>query len=387
MGGIMDTKSSSFWFFLILGVGVGLCFEMIKGPRIEMNSARFAFMKMEDEADEPAPASSAFRSSRKTKIIHAARPSAPAEKLAGLDPVAPGAEAGAPGATGDKAKEADKAASKANDKDKKKDKDKDKKKKKKKKKTVPGTGEDANKNAAAKDESKEPKADDADADSGPMGPGPSYATGPTATDENKIPQTLEEWENYLMGSPDFNRVSRFIRYFQTGVVKSDVFYAVIEKMLSENDDKMNELAVMALGSTPSPMSFSDLVKVTHVEAISTRVRKQAQSYLNGYMNIQYIRVLSSVLGLDLDDNDEHYVRLEAIRLMEVAAQYYLKGTTHTGGSGQPNQQSTTPSPAVKNYFSSLAGTLTRVSQNEPDSSVRSAAGQALTNLEELLGKS
>jgi hypothetical protein len=360
----MEIKSS-FWVFVGFGVAVGLAFEMVKAPD-QTDAVRHISYRMDDEGLAVPGVNANFSVHKR---IRPARLEQKASQVAGLDPAA-------------SEKKAETPAAKDAKKDEKKDakKDEKKKKKKKKKKTVEGAGDQANNQTGDSDsDAKKNSGNDSnDSFQGATGAGTSYATGQFSDDEGRLPETLKEWEDYLLRDPDFKRTSRLIKYFQVGAVKADIFFSVVKEMLDDSREAMKELAVMAYGSAPSSQSFTALVGISRDTRYSKAVITQAATYLKTYAQLQHLSILKNAISLDADSD----TNLEALSLLEDAAKHHLRSSSNTN----PGQYGTNPrvTSSITRQFTPFLTILTHMFQLSVDTSVRNAAGQALTDLQSLL---
>ncbi|MEK7355007.1 MAG: hypothetical protein AAB250_01060, partial [Bdellovibrionota bacterium] len=263
------------------------------------------------------------------------------------------------------------ATKKAEDEKKKKD-DKKKKKKKKKKKTIKGKGETTPETDDSEDEAKNDSDDFSN---------PAYTGGPGVSnivDPNKIPETVEEWLAFLMPSPDFDKTAKFVKFYQNGAIKAEIYYEVVGKMLEDPREKMIELGVMALGSTPSVKSFTMLSDFTIVEKDLARPKAQAQSYMRMYTRLEYLQHLTSAFSAG-----SVQASMEALKQLEIAIALHLKGA----GTDQPTEQDTTPrAPAsnVSRYFNPIVGALENLLATSENTLVLGEATKALQNLQSSL---
>jgi hypothetical protein len=241
---------------------------------------------------------------------------------------------------------------------------------------------------------KEKKAAEDAAAEAAAGAGPGIAAaaepvGAAAANLNApaIPVTLEQWQAYVLSSPDFTRTSFMIQMYQTGVLKADVYFVVAGQMSVDPRDKMRELGVMALGATPSSRSFTLLIGVLDNTREVTRTKSQAKTYLKLYTQVQNLKTLSLVLA---QDSDPH-VTTQALILLQLAAQTYIKqtnehiSTTPPGGTGTPADPRSPAATPTSRYFDPFLSILTQLEHGSHDTSVRTSAGQALIQLHTLLG--
>lgn len=298
-------------------------------------------------------------------------------QIAGLDPVEKTVtEIPAPKPADDAAKKA--AEKKAADEKKKKE-DEAKKKKKKKKKKKAGEPEAAAGTPASGDDEK--KDDEKPAESGPSAN--MNGTGVTpygAVDPNKNPQTYEEWIAYLFTNPSFEKTSKFIQLTQIGNVKTEIFYAVVEKMLLSQAPRMHEFAVMSLGSYANLQSFELLFAVGNEPSMDEKVKSQARSYLSQYGGLSYVGILGAAAAVPDDAEMSNY----AISLILEQARANLAASSTTPATPGASDTTRTPASSAVKVYQSLVTTLNAVAQNSPDANLRASAQNAASAIAALL---
>lgn len=244
---------------------------------------------------------------------------------------------------------------------------KDDKKKNKKKKKIKNK-KDAQPGSPA-EESEEETTDEETNETAMMGGLNSQVTPGNSAVSND-PQTAEQWYAYLLAHPDFEHVSKFIQMAQIDAIDSDVFYAVIEKLLLNTDVRMQDFAVLALGSTPSQESFVLLAQVSNDIQMTANTKATAKSHMVKYTRIEYVGHLGSVASLDEDAS----TTLAALDLVQDSARKLLKT--------DPTPRS--PASNVTRTFDSILEAMTQLSTTATDLSVRSQAAQTVSTLRNLL---
>ncbi len=131
-----------------------------------------------------------------------------------------------------------------------------------------------------------------------------------------IPTTMADWAALILQEPNPKNVDKFIQYHRTNIVKDEVFYGIITKMLADPRAKMQELGVVALAASPSAKSFIILSSTVAEGKISTAAMNQAKQSLTSYSLPQYVNILGYVIQTG---SAPEAARLEAIQLVEVAA--------------------------------------------------------------------
>lgn len=299
------------------------------------------------------------------------------EQIAGLEPVKSVTEIAPPAVSKEDVAKVD-AAKKAAEKkaaDEKKKKDDAKKKKKKKKKST-DTDAATTTSDSAKIDDKKPT-EPAGEMGGALNPFNGAYAG-AAPNQNKNPETADEWFAYLANGPTFEKTSKFIQLKQVNTLKDDVFYPVVEKMLSTSATRLHEFAVMSLGSTPSLQSLEVLYLVGNEPSIEDQTKAQAAGYLKVYNRLDYVQILASAAGLPDNAALNNYA-ISMIR--QTYAANLGAPTTQTPGATIMNRAPA--SNVVKTYVSVLA-TLRAVIASTPDANIRFSAEALASQLDAYL---
>jgi hypothetical protein len=298
------------------------------------------------------------------------------ERVAGLDPVKTVTEVAPVKDT--KVEEAKKAADKkaADDKKKKEDDAKKKKKKKKKEDAAPTTSPV---DAAKPSDDEKKKDESANTDARMNGGQSAMPIAPfTQQDPNKIPVTVEEWIAYLVANPSFEKTSKFIQLAQIGVVKSEVFYPVVEKMLS-SEGRLPEFGVMALGSLPNAQSFELLAAVANEQSMPDKLKQSAQQDMDTYVRIEYVSFLGTVAATSKDAA----VANIAINMIQRSYQ-----NLQPLSSSQPTASTTrTPASSLKkiyDIYEQIATALATTGTASTDGSVKDNAARTAHYLNQIL---
>ena len=368
-------ERNQFWILVGLGLMCGVCLEIIKAPAHGEKVRLAGFTTFETLLDEGSPVYQPSEKVEKPRghiepeIVETQNEIV--ETLAEDPPPQPVTVAqNAP---------LDEAAAKKKAEDEKKKKaDEDKKKKKKKKKKKEAAGEVPQDQT---EESEEKPTDDeaaAPAEVAGAGPGAGPAAPQAINDGN--PHTFEEWKAFLLAQPNFDRLSKFIREFQTGNMKAEVFYKVVDALLADPRIKMKEYGVIALAGTPSTRSFSGLVNVLHSES-DDRVRGQADGYLKMYGQPKNLRFLANVIA----SNSKSATQMEAIRIIKSSAESYAQQPQVDPTSTEPRASHT---GTMSRYYEPLVELLDQASRNgQTDGNVRAAAAETLASLQAILADS
>jgi hypothetical protein len=361
----MSNRNRTLWLAAIVVIGLGLMIEAMKTSRSSTTASNrsrgglFGFASMEDESSPEL----GIRNRRGVSHMQAAdRARARLQgrlsggRLAGLtadldsQPAKPEATPGAANLAAPlkiNTEEAAKAAAK-------KKADAAKKKKKKKKKSAVAQKQNAVDVTVTED------SDDESEDSPDLsGPGAAAVraivtnSGKAAgdaknTDDSNEPETLEEWIAYIMREPSYERTMKLVDAVQQRRLDPSIFHDVIAEMLADSREKMQEHAVLALGSYPSLKSFLMLQSINFTISETSPLKIQSRNHLKNYSRIENLRYLASLIASSgsgsgsgsVDTN----VLFEALRLIHLSANFYSGGATSSssGGSQTPPKPAATP---------------------------------------------
>ena len=204
-------------------------------------------------------------------------------------------------------------------------------------------------------------------------------------DENAIPRTAKEWEDYLLREPDFERTSKFVRYHQVGIVSNQIFFDVTSLMVLDSRPKMREMGVMALGASPNSRSFAMLVQLQRSESANSPLKGQVSRYIQMYKRLENLRHLASALTQQQQTETSALTSYEALKLLRMAVAEYIDDPVPAPGSVQAQGRVPATAPASK-YFGPLLPVLTGVSAHSPDANVRQAAQQTINEITGLITK-
>lgn len=128
-----------------------------------------------------------------------------------------------------------------------------------------------------------------------------------------------EWEKKLLTNPSLSATTGFIQSYLNGSVSSRVFYSVVETMLKDNRAEVRGYGVLALGSTPSAMSFNELAALLKTEPASSAIRPKIDEYLNQYTELKNLDVLANVMNA----STSAFNVVMAISKVDASAQKYI----------------------------------------------------------------
>ncbi len=255
-----------------------------------------------------------------------------------------------------------------------------KKKKKKKKKSTVNGGPSVDTSATTSND------DDDDSDSSSdFGGGSSSFGGGTSSQRvitqgqavNEDPETLEEWLAYILPEPNYDRTMKLITQNQTHAIDSEIFHEVITQMLADSRAKMHELAVLALGTSPSVKSFLLLEAANLAQTGNSALRLQTRTHMKAYSKIENLRYLSNAIATEIQASTAY----EALRLIQVAVTNYKPKTNPPPATGG----GVSSSAVVVRQFTPLVSVLTRLAQTSPDATVQQEAATTLQQVRSLLG--
>ena len=396
----MSNRNRTLWLAAIIVISLGLMIEAMKTSRsttaagARQRGGLFGFASLEDES---SPELGTRNRRGVSQMLAADRARARLQgrlsnnRIAGLDAdidAAPAAPTATPGAATLanplKINTAEAAKKKAED---------AKKKKKKKKKTAEKkNGVDVTVTEASDDDSEN------DTDVSPTGFGPSNVRSATAgaagagakqAEESKDPETLEDWIAYIMRDPSYERTMKMVDAVQQRRMDPSIFHEVIAEMLADSRAKMQEHAVLALGSYPSLKSFLMLQSINFTISETSPLKVQSRNHLKNYSRIENLRYLASLLSSAGSGNSasvDTNVLFEALRLIHLSANFYSGNVSSSGsgGSQTPPKPAATPASVVR-QFNPLVPALNRIAQTSDDSNIRQEASQALRQVQVITG--
>lgn len=380
-------ERNQFWIFLGLGLAVGACLEFMKSPNNQpvrlAGFTQFETLLEEGKAVHVEEVIKPAAKSRSTKDIEEIVP----QKIAAIDlpPVLNGqpvegtaAEKPAPPMTDEEKKKKEEEEKKKKELAKKK---RLKEKKKKAREEIRKQREALEAEAKAKEEAeKEKKSDDGEA--AVMQPGPALPMIGQITNDG-LPKTVPEWEAYLMKDVDFERMAKFVKLYQTGTVKPEVFYPVIESMLQDSRPKIRSLAVVGLTSTPSTQSFTTLIG--HRNDADSGIRKNIGSAISSYAQLENLKFLIPIITTPGDSAPI----IEAIQILKRSATtnaqaFALRNQVPIQGSNQGGNQGRNSATALAKFYTPFLSALRIASNQSHDNGLRSLANQTAVELQTII---
>ncbi len=195
--------------------------------------------------------------------------------------------------------------------------------------------------------------------------------------------SAEEWMRKLLSRPNVGETKRFIDHFNKALITPEVFYKVVNAMISDSRNEMKQLGVLCLGSTPSVLSFQLLAQVIKNERGGTPAQKDAEGFADKYKEIGRLALLERILRASTGSNPT----VLALTKLEASATQYLNQPT------QPQQQTGTGTQAAaapaRNYsanFQRFVPILTSLGKSR-DQAIKDQSGRTLSLLQGLLNNS
>lgn len=363
-----------FWVFLSLGLALGMFLEILKSPptTVPVRLAGFSQFETlleegkETVADEPKAPKQAHR--RNEEPI-APRQLSPEEmNMVVAEPTATPAPTPKPETAEEKKKREE---------EEKKKKLKEKKRKIKEKRRLIEEQRRLKAEAEAKAKENEAPAENEAANNTGSDAPPVFG-GPMRAFDQFEPKSAQEWEAFLLKEIDPERVKRFVKLYQTGIVKKDIFFPVIEAMLEDPRPRMRQLAINALGAANSSQSFEMLIHTRQTDAEKSN-RELAARYLRNYGSANLFAVLNEVISAS-SDSDAVY---EALQLVKAAAEDSLKGSKGAPPATTGVQASSLTASWIRMY-SPFVSSIQRTIRQSNNGNIKYMGSQALAAINSLI---
>ncbi len=172
------------------------------------------------------------------------------------------------------------------------------------------------------------------------------------TQKSGLPISYQDWAQLILPAPSPANVAKLIEYYKNGMVSSEVYYSLLEAMMSEPNPKQQKLAIYAAGETPSVQSFEFLVQVEKSQP-NTQSAATASQNLGEYKIINQVQILRAVLTTYMSDA---LTIQYATAVLQASAETYIANRTPTavptgGGTGTTK----TGNPTAQTLASAYAG--------------------------------
>ena len=197
------------------------------------------------------------------------------------------------------------------------------------------------------------------------------------------PKTLKDWLAVIERDGHFNGVAKLIREYQAKRVEDDLFYQVVDNLLSSREARLREQGLMALSATPNLLSYSRLLKYLPSES-SARLREFGLTSLNSYRDISYLTLLSNYLLTA--NGDGLAVTLDILRgLVESEGTPSSPGhSTNLARVSRGVPPPTAVPAAQRQGFLDLAASLNRIEQIPSNQPLRDNIRGLLALIEQLM---
>ena len=136
--------------------------------------------------------------------------------------------------------------------------------------------------------------------------------------------TIEEWVAYFVNAQSLASIDRFTNAYLSQKISSDLFYSVIEELLTNFREKLKHYGIIALSKTPSRESFEHLVHITESDHHEQKVQSRAMQSFNMYTQTSHLNVVDATLSSSKDN-----VRLKAVEVAVTSAQLNLKPNSNS----------------------------------------------------------
>ena len=197
--------------------------------------------------------------------------------------------------------------------------------------------------------------------------------------------TIEEWIAYFVNAQALSSIDKFTNAYLSQEISGELFYGVIEELLTNFRTKLKHYGIIALNKTPSPESFDHLVHIIESDHHEQAVQNRTAQGFNMYTHPNYVGTIINTLSSPKDG-----VRLKAIQVAVKSAQINLRANDNPA-SREPQSRQRTLSQGnnidkYTNFFSyqSLKIKLESMAQQDHNSTVRSQAEQAVNIISDLL---
>jgi hypothetical protein len=246
---------------------------------------------------------------------------------------------------------------------------KKKKKKKAKKKTPKAKASELE--VVVYEEEQRPKAQEKD--------NTSYENGgytPFVDPEAEENSEYDTWAKLLLVRPNRTETLNFIREYQSGKIKVETFFRLVNEMYANEISEFRSLAVLAAGSVPSLQSYNFLITAYRDDA-NPSVRSEANSELRDYQSLQFLWVPRNVISA-LQSQELTSVQIAA-NAIDKASASYLTPRARSEASEAP-----AISNEYKNYFLSMIPVLELAIERYKESpEVVSSLSSALSRIQQL----
>ncbi|MCB9073232.1 MAG: hypothetical protein H6623_06390 [Bdellovibrionaceae bacterium] len=158
--------------------------------------------------------------------------------------------------------------------------------------------------------------------------GPAKAPQKKKDEEEQL-NTVQYWEKPIFVEEDFKAVLKLISSYQVKKVSGGVFYTLVDDMTHDERPTLRSYGLIALTSTPSTKSFSELAWLKHNDDVND-IRSSAGNEISNYADLG--RISYVVSALRINSKSEPKTTLEALSIVSEATKKYSSIKTNSGSS-------------------------------------------------------
>jgi hypothetical protein len=258
---------------------------------------------------------------------------------------------------------------------------KDQKKKKKDKKSLAKAGKRDGKNSRRfgfDDESYEGEPSTSNNTPSQIIPQNPVRAADKKQEEQENINSVTYWEKPIFVDENVGMVSKLIESFQGSKVSNDVFYDIVTEMRQDERVTVREFGLLALSSTPSVRSFSELSVMKHTDPEAELRTAASREVANYYLEQRLSHVISA---LKLNSTDSNRTTYEALVVLSDATKKYSDNSTLEEGA-QPTRSS---SSSVEPRFEQALTVIDQEGLTESkDAKIKSQAQKTSTALTEFI---
>lgn len=225
-------------------------------------------------------------------------------------------------------------------------------------------------------------------DSGAGGGGGATTVNNGVNKNQNLPVTYQDWAKLILGSPSPKNVQMLIDYYHSGMVSGEIFYAILEAMMAENDSQQQKLAITAAGATQSAGSFGFLVQVEK-NPPSSEDANLARTEILDYQYLPSVGILRAVFSAYLNDATTTQA---AAAVLQSSTNMYLANrapssttTPAAGATDAGNTPNGVTAAALIHAYAGFAPILTQViTTYKTNASIAGPAQQALAQINNII---
>jgi hypothetical protein len=197
-------------------------------------------------------------------------------------------------------------------------------------------------------------------------------------EEQENINSVTYWEKPIFVDENVGMVSKLIESFQGSKVSNSVFYDIVTEMRQDERVVVREFGLLALTSTPSVRSFSELSVMKHTDPDADLRTAAGREVANYYLEQRLYHVVSA---LKLNSTDSSRTTYEALVVLNDATKKYSDSGTLEEGP-QPTRVS---SSKVEPRFEQALTVIDQEGLTESkDAKIKSQAQKTSTALTEFI---